>query len=172
MPCRVVWRSSLNDIRGFPDAAFIRNWRNHLPNSSLCIRCKTGRQIGRGTRWRHHGSHCGVLRRAHRGADGCRYQTHNCLVLSSRHGVFSGLLPKPRSRCWRGSMNCGCASICRWRFCLFRAILSARAHRPWSGTSGPRTLAAELAAAAGGADFIRTRAAPLALVRAGGIRRR
>lgn len=24
----------------------IRNWRNHLPNSSLCIRCKTGRQIG------------------------------------------------------------------------------------------------------------------------------
>ncbi len=50
----------LNDIRGFPDAAFIRNWRNHLPNSSLCIRCRR-RQIGASTRWRHHGSHCGVL---------------------------------------------------------------------------------------------------------------
>ncbi|MCP8773848.1 dihydropteroate synthase [Escherichia coli] len=34
----------LNDIRGFPDAAPIRNWRNHLPNSSLCIRCKTDRR--------------------------------------------------------------------------------------------------------------------------------
>ncbi len=52
-------------------------------------------------------------------------------------------------------MNCGCASICRC-FCLFRANLSARAHRPWSGDVGAATLAAELAAAAGGADFIRT----------------
>ncbi len=31
-----------------------------------------------------------------------------------------------------------------------------RAHRPWSGDVGAATLAAELAAAAGGADFIRT----------------
>lgn len=42
------------------------------------------------------------------------------------------------------------ASVC------FAQILSARAHRPWSGDVGAATLAAELAAAAGGADFIRT----------------
>ncbi len=37
----------LNDIRGFPDAAFYPQLaKSSLPNSSLCIRCKTGRQIG------------------------------------------------------------------------------------------------------------------------------
>ncbi len=61
MPCRVVWPISMI-FAVFQTLRSIRNWRNHLPNSSLCIRCKTGRQIGaRGTRWRHHGSHCGVL---------------------------------------------------------------------------------------------------------------
>ncbi len=37
-----------------------------------------------------------------------------------------------------------------------KSFLRARAHRPWSGDVGTATLAAELAAAAGGADFIRT----------------
>ncbi len=60
MPCRVVWPISMI-FAVFQTLRSIRNWRNHLPNSSLCIRCKTGRQIGASTRWRHHGSHCGVL---------------------------------------------------------------------------------------------------------------
>ncbi len=53
-------------------------------------------------------------------------------------------------------MNCGCASICRC-FCLFRANpFCARSQAVVRGMSGAATLAAELAAAAGGADFIRT----------------
>ncbi len=60
MPCRVVWPISMI-FAVFQTLRSIRNWRNHLPNSSLCIRCKTGRQIGARHRWRHHGSHCGVL---------------------------------------------------------------------------------------------------------------
>ena len=45
MPCRVVWPISMI-FAVFQTLRSIRNWRNHLPNSSLCIRCKTGRQIG------------------------------------------------------------------------------------------------------------------------------
>ena len=43
MPCRVVWPISMI-FAVFQTLRSIRNWRNHLPNSSLCIRCKTGRQ--------------------------------------------------------------------------------------------------------------------------------
>ncbi len=64
-----------------------------------------------------------------------RYQ-RNRPVLVSRHGVFLGL-SRNLALGAGGSMNCGCASICRC-FCLFAQILSARAHRPWSGTSGLR----------------------------------
>jgi hypothetical protein len=41
----VVWPISMI-FAVFQTLRSIRNWRNHLPNSSLCIRCKTGRQIG------------------------------------------------------------------------------------------------------------------------------
>lgn len=60
------------------------------------------------------------------------------LSLIPAWGFFWGLLPKPRSRCWRGSMNCGCASICRC-FCLFRANpFCARSQAVVRGMSGPR----------------------------------
>lgn len=164
MPCRVVWPISMI-FAVFQTLRSIRNWRNHLPNSSLCIRCKTGRQIGArhplATSWI-------TLRRsltriaALTGAGIKR----NRLVLDPGMG-FSGAAPETSL-----SVLARFDEL-RLRFDL-PVLLSVsrksflRAHRPWSGDVGAATLAAELAAAAGGADFIRTRAAPLAR-RAGGI---
>ncbi|WP_458259564.1 dihydropteroate synthase [Enterobacter cloacae] len=146
----------LNDIRGFPDAAFYPQLAKSSAKLVVMHSVQDGqadrREAPAGDIMDHIAAFFDARIAALTGAGIKR----NRLVLDPGMGFFWGLLPKPRSRCWRGSMNCGCASICRC-FCLFRANpFCARAHRPWSGDVGAATLAAELAAAAGGADFIRT----------------
>lgn len=145
----------LNDIRGFPDAAFYPQLAKSSAKLVVMHSVQDGqadrREAPAGDIMDHIAAFFDARIAALTGAGIKR----NRLVLDPGMGFFWGLLPKPRSRCWRGSMNCGCASICRCFVC-FAQILSARAHRPWSGDVGAATLAAELAAAAGGADFIRT----------------
>ncbi len=104
MPCR-LWCGYLNDIRGFQTLRSIRNWRNHLPNSSLCIRCKTGeadrREAPAGVM-----DHIAAFFDARRVAayDGCGIK-RNCLVLDPGMGVFLGC-SETRSRLLARSMNC------------------------------------------------------------------
>lgn len=61
----------------------------------------------------------------------------NRLVLDPGMGFFWGLLPKPRSRCWRGSMNCGCADLPVLLSVSRKSFLRALTGRG-PGMSGPR----------------------------------
>ena len=105
---------------------------------------------------------------AHRGADGCGIRnTQPPCLRSLGGGFFLGAAPETSlSVCWRGSMNCGCASICGASVCLAQ-ILSAALETVVRGMSG-RDTRCRACRRRSGADFIRTRAAPLAR-RAGGI---
>ncbi len=130
----------LNDIRGFPDAAFYPQLAKSSAKLVVMHSVQDGqadrREAPAGDIMDHIAARS--LTRASRRVDGCRYQTQPPLSLIPAWGFFWGLLPKPRSRCWRGSMNCGCASICRC-FCLFRANpFCARSQAVVRGMSGPR----------------------------------
>ncbi len=132
----------------------IRNWRNHLPNSSLCIRCKTGRQIGARHPLATSSDHIAAFFDARIAALTGAGIKPIALSLIPAWGFFWGLLPKPRSRCWRGSMNCGCASIPRCLLSVSRKSFTvARSQAVVPGDVGAATLAPELAAAAGGAGL-------------------
>lgn len=145
----------LNDIRGFPDAAFYPQLAKSSAKLVVMHSVQDGqadrREAPAGDIMDHIAAFFDARIAALTGAGIKR----NRLVLDPGMGFFWGLLPKPRSRCWRGSMNCGCASICRC-FCLFRANPFCARSQAVVGDVGAATLAAELAAAAGGADFIRT----------------
>ncbi len=53
----------LNDIRGFPDAAFVLSAIGEIicQTRRYAFGARRAGRSARGTRWRHHGSHCGVL---------------------------------------------------------------------------------------------------------------
>ncbi len=111
----------LNDIRGFPDAAFYPQLAKSSAKLVVIMHSVQDGQADRreapaGDIMDHIAAFFDARIAALTGAGIKR----NRLVLDPGMGFFWGLLPKPRSRCWRGSMNCGCASICRC-FCLFRA---------------------------------------------------
>ncbi len=61
--------------------------------------------------------------------------------------VSGGCSPKPRSRCWRGSIKYGLRSFAG--ACLSSRGCSARAHRPWSGGYRGRDARCRASAAAG-----------------------
>lgn len=128
----------LNDIRGFPDAAFYPQLAKSSAKLVVMHSVQDGqadrREAPAGDIMDHIAAFFDARIAALTGAGIKR----NRLVLDPGMGFFWGLLPKPRSRCWRGSMNCGCASICR-RFCLFRANpFCARSQAVVRGMSGPR----------------------------------
>ncbi len=128
----------LNDIRGFPDAAFYPQLAKSSAKLVVMHSVQDGqadrREAPAGDIMDHIAAFFDARIAALTGAGIKR----NRLVLDPGMGFFLGLLPKPRSRCWRGSMNCGCASICRC-FCLFRANpFCARSQAVVRGMSGPR----------------------------------
>ncbi|MEW9150170.1 dihydropteroate synthase [Acinetobacter indicus] len=149
----------LNDIRGFPDV-----WRsdpqlavNHLPSSPLRIRCKTGRQIGA----RHPLATSWITLLAFFDAriaalTWCRYQTQPPCPSIPAWGFFWGLLPETSlsvlARFDESRLRFDLPVLLSVSRKSFLRALTGRV----SGDVGAATLAAELAAAAGGADFIRT----------------
>lgn len=154
MPCRVVWPISMI-FAVFRTLRSIRNWRNHLPNSSLCIRCKAGRQIGAKTPFGDIMDHIAAFFDARIAALAGAGIKRNRLVLDPGMGFLQGLLETSLSVLAR-------FDELRLRFDLpvllsvsRKSFLRALTGRG-PGDVGAATLAAELAAAAGGADFIRT----------------
>ncbi len=89
MPCRVVW-PILDDIRGFPDAASIRNWRNHCQTRRYAFGAERAGSQRRGTRWRRHGSHSAALFDARVAALTGAVVKRNRLVLDPGMGFFLG----------------------------------------------------------------------------------
>ncbi|WP_265672230.1 dihydropteroate synthase [Klebsiella grimontii] len=147
----------LNDIRGFPDAAFYPQLAKSSAKLVVMHSVQDGqadrREAPAGDIMDHIAAAFFDARIAALTGAGIK---RNRLVLDPGMGFFLGAAPETslsvlaRFDELRLRFDLPVLSVC------FAQILSARAHRPWSGDVGAATLAAELAAAAGGADFIRT----------------
>nr|WP_232381251.1 dihydropteroate synthase [Escherichia coli] len=155
----------LNDIRGFPDAAFYPQLAKSSAKLVVMLGARRAGRSARGTRWRHHGSHCGVLDARIAALTGAGIK-RNRLVLDPGMGFFLGLPRNPLSVLAR-------FDELRLRFdlpvlCLFRANPFCALTGRGPGMSGPRHSLQSLPPPQVELTSSAHRAAPLAR-RAGGI---